>query len=454
MKDFDNIQVTVIGAARSGIAAAQLFKSHGASVFLSEQNSTHQVKTALDSLRQYGIGIEYGGHTDRVFDCAFMIISPGVPSNSSVVIEAQRRQIKVVSEIEAASWFCPAPIVAVTGSNGKTTTTTLIGEIFREAKLDNVVAGNIGIAFSGVVNTLTLNSTAILEVSSFQLDHIEMFHPKVSLLLNITPDHLDRYENSMEKYSASKARIFMNQTNDDVLIYNIDDEIVKKIVKSAKCKLLPFSINQKLNEGGYIVTTESGKQKLVIKINDEEIPLIEIGEMCIKGLHNIYNSLAAALAAKVMGIQTETISHTLKQFRGVEHRLEFVGEINGVKYINDSKATNVDSVWYALNAINEPIILLLGGRDKGNDYSKLTELIKNKVKAIVALGESAEKVYNELSGFKTVQIVTSMDEAVNAAAKFAVAGEVVLLSPACSSFDWFDNYEHRGKVFKELVNKL
>ncbi len=454
MKNFDNINVTVIGAARSGIAAAQLFKSHGASVFLSELNSTNQIKTALDSLRLSGIGIEYGGHTDRVFDCAFMVISPGVPSNSPVVTEAKRRQIKVVSEIEAASWFCPAPIVAVTGSNGKTTTTTLIGEIFRDAKLDHVVAGNIGTAFSGVVNTLTLNSTAILEVSCFQLDHIEMFHPKVSVLLNITPDHLDRYENSMEKYSASKSRIFMNQTNDDVLIYNIDNEIVKKMVKSAKCKLLPFSINQKLNEGGYIVTTKSGKQKLVIKINDNEIPLIEIGEMCIKGLHNIYNSLAAALAAKVMDIQTETICQTLKQFKGVEHRLEFVREINGVKYINDSKATNVDSVYYALNAINEPIILLLGGRDKGNDYSKLGELIKLKVKAIVAIGESAEKVYNELSGFKTVQIVTSMDEAMNTAAKFAAAGDVVLLSPACASFDWFDNYEHRGNVFKELVNKL
>ncbi|MDI6802390.1 MAG: UDP-N-acetylmuramoyl-L-alanine--D-glutamate ligase [Bacteroidota bacterium] len=454
MKDFDNIKVTVIGAARSGIAAAQLFKSHGASVFVSEQNSTNQVITALESLQSSGIGIEYGGHTDRVFDCAFMIISPGVPSNSPVVIEAQRRRIKVVSEIEAASWFCLAPIVAVTGSNGKTTTTTLIGEIFKEAKLDNEVAGNIGTAFSGVVNSLTLNSTAILEVSSFQLDHVEMFHPKVSVLLNITPDHLDRYDNSMDKYSASKARIFSNQTNDDVLIYNIDDEIVKNIVKSAICKLLPFSIKQMLIEGGYLVTNENGKQRLVIRINDEELPLVEIQEMNIKGLHNIYNSLAAALAANVMGIQAKTISQALKQFKGVEHRLEFVRVLNGVKYINDSKATNVDSVWYALNAVSEPIILLLGGRDKGNDYSKLTELIQEKVKAIVAIGESAEKVYDELSRYKTVQIVTSMAEAVKAAAKFAVTGDVVLLSPACASFDWFDNYEHRGKVFKELVNKL
>lgn len=454
MKDFNNIKVTVIGAARSGIAAAKLFKSNGASVFVSEQNSSAQIKTALESLQSDGIGIEFGGHTNRVFDSAFMIISPGVPSNSKIVIEAQQRKIKVVSEIEAASWFCPAPIVAVTGSNGKTTTTTLIGEIFGEAKLDYVVAGNIGTAFSSLLNTLTLNSTAILEVSSFQLDHIETFHPKVSVLLNITPDHLDRYENSMEKYSASKARIFINQTNDDVLIYNIDDEIVKNIVKSAKCKLLAFSINQKLNEGGYIVTTESGKQKLVIKNNGKEISLIEIEEMCIKGSHNIYNSLAAALAANVMGIKAETISRTLKQFKGVEHRLEFVRELNGVKYINDSKATNVDSVWYALNAVNEPIILLLGGRDKGNDYSKLTNLIHKKVKAIVAIGESAEKVYNDLSGLRSVQIVTSMDEAVNSASKLAVAGEVVLLSPACASFDWFDNYEHRGKVFKELVNRL
>lgn len=454
MKDFDNIKVTVIGAARSGIAAAQLFKSQGASVFVSEQNSSTQIVTALELLQSNGIAIEYGGHTDRVFDCAFMIISPGVPSNSQVVLEAQRRRIKVVSEIEAASWFCPAPIIAVTGTNGKTTTTALIGEIFKEAKLDNAVAGNIGTAFSAVVNTLNLNSTAILEVSSFQLDHIEMFHPKVSVLLNITPDHLDRYDNSMEKYSASKARIFMNQTNDDVLIYNIDDEIVKNIVKSAKCKLLPFSIKQKLNEGGYIVTSEIGKQKLVIKNNDEEISLIEIEEMRIKGFHNIYNSLAAALAANVMGIHAETISHTLKQFKGVEHRLEFVRELNGVKYINDSKATNVDSVWYALNAVNEPIILLLGGRDKGNDYSKLAELIRKKVKAIVAIGESAAKVNNELSGFKTVQIASSMDEAVKTASKLAAAGEVVLLSPACASFDWFDNYEHRGKVFKELVNRL
>ncbi len=454
MKDFDNIKITVIGAARSGIAVAKLFKSHGASVFVSELNSSDEVIAALHLLQKSGIGIEYGGHTDRVFDSALMIISPGVPSNSPVVIEAQKRRIKVVSEIEAASWFCPAPIVAVTGTNGKTTTTTLIGEIFREAKLEHVVAGNIGTPFSEVVNSLTSNSTAILEVSSFQLDHIEIFHPKVSVLLNITPDHLDRYDNSMEKYSASKARIFMNQTNDDVLIYNIDDEIVSRIVKSAKCKLLPFSINQKLNEGGYVVSDGSNNQRLVIRINNEELTLVKIQDMYIKGVHNIYNSLAGALAAKVMGIGAETISQALKQFRGVEHRLEFVRELGGVKYINDSKATNVDSVWYALDAIDEPIILLLGGRDKGNDYSKLIPLIQKKVKAIVALGESAEKVYNELSSIKKVQIVSSMDEAVKRAAMFAAPGEVVLLSPACASFDWFDNYEHRGKVFKELVNKL
>lgn len=449
MIDIRNKKICVIGAARSGLAVSKLLSLKGAIVFVSDSGEEESLKESVEYLKINQIAFEVGGHTEKVFDSSLIVISPGVPSNAQILVKALQKGIKIVSEIEVAAWFCSTPIVAVTGSNGKTTTTTLIGEIFDRAGKENIVAGNIGTAFSEKVFSLKENSTAILEVSSFQLDHIDKFRPKVSVITNITPDHMDRYGNSMEKYSASKARIFINQHEDDILIYNYDDGIVSALASKAKCKLLPFSLKIQLTEGAFV-----RDNTLTIIYNEKLSSIINTTDINIKGSHNIYNSMAAALAAKCMGINDQAITDTLKNFKGVEHRLEFVRELNGVKYINDSKATNVDSVWYAIDAVDSPIILLLGGRDKGNDYKKLFKIVHEKVKAIIAIGESADKVFNEFREIVEVKKAETMETAVQEAREISTAGDTVLLSPACASFDWFKNYEHRGKIFKEAVNKL
>lgn len=441
-------KISIIGAARSGVAAAKLLKSQHAKVFVSDKEPGENIPGS-ESLESLGIQHELGRHSERVFECSLMVISPGVPSRAPVVLEAQKRGIKVVSELEAASWFCRSPIVAVTGSNGKTTTTTLIGRMLGDAKKKHAVAGNIGTAFSSVVLELAETDVAVLEVSSFQLDHCETFRPAVSLILNITPDHMDRYENSMNLYSASKTRVFMNQQATDSLVYGADDEWATKAAATAACRKFAFSAKKMSAEGAFV---EGGK--LVTLLNGQRTEVIAANEISIKGVHNLYNSMAATVAAQLVGVGPASIRATLRNFKGVEHRLEFVREVTGVRYVNDSKATNVDSVWYALQAFEVPIVLLLGGRDKGNEYSKLAALVRKQVRAIVAIGESADKVEKAFTGIVSVQRATSMDAAVKAAQRLAQKGDVVLLSPACASFDWFQNYEQRGKVFKELVNKL
>ena len=444
-----NKKVSVIGAARSGVAVAALLKSHGAHVFVSDAAVAEKLQSSLPRLQSEHIEYEVGKHTNRVYECELMVISPGVPSTSPVVLEAQKRKLNVVSELEVGSWFCRAPIVAITGSNGKTTTTTLTGRILRDAKKKHVVAGNIGTPFSSVVLELAETDVAVLEVSSFQLDFIDEFRPTISVLLNITPDHMDRYDHSMEKYAASKARVFINQQADDVLIYNSDDPWTNKVVSEAQCRTIGLSVLQTLTQGAFV---EQGK--LVTSINGTRTEIIDIDQIFIKGMHNLYNSMAAVLVGQLLGINAASVRSSLKTFEGVEHRLEFVRTLNGVSYYNDSKATNVDSVWFALQAFKEPIVLFLGGRDKGNDYSRLVELVRKQVKAIVALGESADFVEQSFKGATVIKKSSSMEEAVDIARFLAQPGDVVLLSPACASFDWFKNYEHRGEVFKELVNKL
>ena len=447
--DFRNTKVTVLGAARSGVAVARLLISRRAKVFLSDVLPETKLRESLELLRSVGVVVEVGGHTDRVFDCSVMVLSPGVPSNAQVVLDALKRNIRVVSELEVASWFCKAPVVAVTGSNGKTTTTTLIGRILGDAKKKHVLAGNIGTAFSSVVLDVAETDLAVLEVSSFQLDHCESFRPWISVILNITEDHMDRYNHSMNEYAASKARVFMNQQPEDILISSADDPWTVKTVRNAACRKLTFSLQQLPSEGagvdrGMLVTTIEGKRTEILPID----------ELSIKGMHNVYNAMTSTLVGQLAEISVPSIRATLRNFKGVEHRLEFVRERGGVRFINDSKATNVDSVWYALQAFREPIVLLMGGRDKGNDYARLKELVKNRVKSIVAIGESAGTVEQAFRSVTTVVRASSMEEAVRHAAKLAVPGDVVLLSPACASFDWFENYEQRGRVFKELVSKL
>jgi UDP-N-acetylmuramoylalanine--D-glutamate ligase len=442
-------KISIIGARRSGVAVASLLRSTGADIFVSDLQSKKGLQRELEELELLGVPFETDGHSERVYECSLMVISPGVPSYAPVVSKARERGIKVVSELEVASWFCPCPIIAITGSNGKTTTTTLVGRILGDAKKKHVVAGNIGTAFSSVVLELDQTSLAVLEVSSFQLDHCETFRPWISAILNITPDHMDRYGNVMERYAESKARIFMNQQQSDILIHSSDDEWTMRTVNSARPRKLGFSVREKLTDGAFLEGN-----RLVTIVEGKRTEIITIPEISIKGMHNVQNAMAATLIGQLAGVGVASIRATLRNFRGVEHRLEFVRELNGVRYFNDSKATNVDSVRYALQAFEQPIVILLGGRDKGNDYSQLMELVKENVRAVVAIGESADKVVAAFSSVTKTVKATSIDKAVQQASQLAQKGDVVLLSPACASFDWFADYEERGRVFKQFVHKL
>lgn len=442
-------KISVIGAARSGIGAAKLIKKAGGVPFVSDSGNEIKLSDSIKKLNDEGIAFEINEHSGKVYDCDLLVISPGVPSDAEVIKEATKRNIKIISEIELAASFCKGNIVAVTGTNGKTTTTSLCGHLFNVCGNKTYTAGNIGVAFSEIAYDVKENEFVALEVSSFQLDFIDKFKPKAAVILNITPDHLNRYDNKFENYIASKLRIYKNQDENDYLILNKDDSVLNENVAQRKSKTFYFSLSEVLNNGAYksadqIIYNSESKLEFAFPIN----------EIQLKGNHNYANAMAVITAAKIFGFDNEKIKEGLRTFKGVEHRLEFVREIDGVKFINDSKATNVDSVWYALQSFDEPIFLILGGQDKGNDYNKIKKLVEDKVKKIYAIGSSAEKIFNFFHSFVKVELKVSLEDAVNAANKESRQGEVVLLSPACASFDMFDNYEHRGKVFKEAVNKL
>jgi UDP-N-acetylmuramoylalanine--D-glutamate ligase len=451
MTDVKGKHIVVIGAARSGVAAAILLKHKGAEVFVSDFGPVSDA--AKEKLTSNKIGFEENGHTSSAEAGEFAVVSPGVPTEAPIVQFYLNSNKEVVSEIEVASWFTNENIVAITGSNGKTTVTYWLDDIWKKAKVDHTLAGNIGFAFSEKVGAG--KGAHILEVSSFQLDHIKKFRPEISVLLNITPDHLNRYGGSLDSYAKAKFRITENQTANNWFIFNYDDPIIKQHVerlqkKESAPQLWGFSNKNEVPEGAFI-----RNEKIIFRINGNEETLMPVYEIGLQGQHNLQNGLAAALAARAAEIKNEAIRESLKTFSGVEHRLELVREVNGAKYINDSKATNVNAVWFALDSFNVPMTLILGGRDKGNDYSELKDQIKEKVHTIIAIGESKDRVKAQLGNtaphFETAE---TMREAVRIAKKGAKRGEVVLLSPACSSFDMFDDYEHRGKVFKEEVNKL
>jgi len=451
-QDLRERRFSIIGAARSGIAVATLLRSRGAAVFVSDAAPREKMQEAAAELERRGIPAEFGGHTGHVLEADTMVLSPGVPSDAAVVTGARAAGVEVVSELETAGWFCRAPIVGVTGTNGKTTTTTLIGRMLEDARHPSVVGGNIGTAFSQVVENVDGEGTAVLEISSFQLDHIRSFRAAVAVLLNITPDHLDRYGHEFGRYAAAKGRIFENQQMGDVAIYNGDDDMTRAVAERGVrpgVRRLVFSARGPVEEGAFVE-----QDHLVTVLDGRAVEVLPLREISLRGLHNQYNAMAAVLAVKARGIATASVRATLRNFRGVEHRLEFVRELRGVSFVNDSKATNVDSVWYALQSFDGPLILLLGGRDKGNDYSRLTDLVRRNVRSIVAIGESAGKVEEAFLGAVPVQRSESMSGAVRTAAALASAGDTVLLSPACASFDWFDNYEQRGRVFKKLVMDL
>jgi UDP-N-acetylmuramoylalanine--D-glutamate ligase len=457
--DVENKKISIIGAERSGVAVAQLLHRKKAVVFVSDFGKSESTLKHREELRAEKIECEAGGHSERVYDCSLMVISPGVPTNAPVVLEAQKRGIKVVAEIEVASWFCSSPIIAITGSNGKTTTTTLLGRVFNDAKKKHVVAGNIGTAFSSLVLDIDPETIVVLEVSSFQLDFIDTFRPNVAVIVNITRNHLDRYNNSMEQYAASKARIVRNQTENDLLISNADDTWTSRAVTGYRSKRLQFSAQQKVENGAF---RDNGL--LVTKIEGKESPVIAVDDISIKGDHNLQNAMAAALAAQVMGVTPAHIKATLRNFKGVEHRQEVVREVNGITYINNSKATTVEAVEMSLKSYTQPVVLIMGGKDKGNDYSTIYDLVKQKVKAVVATGYSAGTIVKNFSDKVRVETaetigdakpnIESMRRTIELATSLAQKGDIVLLSPACTSFDWFSDYEERGRVFKQLVNQL
>lgn len=449
MIEVKNKNISVIGAVRSGIGAAKLIQKLGGKPFVSDMSDNTKIKKSVEVFKDLNIDYEIGSHTDRVFDCELMVVSPGVPSNAEILVKAIEKNIKVISELELAACYCRGKIIAITGTNGKTTTTSLCAHVFSVCGKKIYTAGNIGYAFSEIALDVLPNEFVSLEVSSFQLDLIDAFKPQVAVILNITPDHLNRYENKFEKYIESKLRIYKNQDSNDFLVLNKDDSSLINSLTQYKSKNFYFSLTEPQFNGCYL----SGEQ-LIFNKNNELKFSCSIKDLSLKGEHNYQNTMVAIIAAKTFDLENEKIRQALSTFKGVEHRLEFVREIDGVVYINDSKGTNVDSVWYALRSFDNPIFLILGGQDKGNDYNKIKDLVLKKVKKIYAIGSSAEKVFNFFHHDVKVEIKGTLEDVVITANSEARKNDLVLLSPACASFDMFDNYEHRGEVFKEAVNKL
>ncbi|MBO5595952.1 MAG: UDP-N-acetylmuramoyl-L-alanine--D-glutamate ligase [Bacteroidales bacterium] len=442
-------RVVVLGGAESGVGAAVLAKVKGFDVFLSDKGQIKEEYAA--QLRKWEIPFEQGQHTEQlILNADEVVKSPGIPGTVPLVQKIREKGIRVVSEIEFASRYDSAKKICVTGSNGKTTTTSLIYYLLQNAGLNVGLGGNIGKSYAYQVATEHFDYY-VLEISSFQLDDIDSFRPDIAIITNITPDHLDRYDHKMENYVAAKFKIAKNLRSDDCFIFDSDDEItighLSKIV--LRCKMLPFSQEKEVTQGAFLKN-----DKMVLRYEKEETDIF-LQELALSGRHNIYNSMAAALAAKATGIENEVIRKSLATFQPIEHRLEPVLSIKDVLYINDSKATNVDSAWYALECQKRPVVWIVGGTDKGNDYSVLNALVKEKVKAIVCLGVDNGKIHAAFEGMVGTIIDTrSAKEAVEKASALAKAGDVVLLSPCCASFDLFKNYEDRGEQFKAAVRNL
>ncbi|HJV19002.1 MAG TPA: UDP-N-acetylmuramoyl-L-alanine--D-glutamate ligase [Sediminibacterium sp.] len=443
-------KIIILGGGESGVGAALLAKQQGYDVFLSDAGLLKEKYRS--ELQSMGIDFEEGGHgVERILAADEVMKSPGIPEKNEMVKAIRAKGIPVISEIELAYRHKgSSKIIAITGSNGKSTTTSLIYHICKTAGLDCALVGNIGYSFAKQVAEAP-KEWYIAEISSFQLDDIKTFRADVSLLLNITEDHLDRYEYKFENYINSKFKIIENQTMNDYFIYNEDDEVITRHLPllTLHTNPLPFSMKQEVKKGGYI----KGDQ-MMLRIQEERVSM-SIYDFALKGKHNQSNTMAAGIAAATIGIRKEKIREAVKNFHSLEHRMEFVAMVRGIEFINDSKATNVNSTWYALESMNKPTILILGGTDKGNDYSLIEDLVKEKVKAIICMGVDNKKIIDTFRDIVPVIVETdSAKKAVNAAFRAAVKDDVVLLSPACASFDLFKNYEDRGSQFKEAVKEL
>jgi UDP-N-acetylmuramoylalanine--D-glutamate ligase len=442
-------KIVVLGAGESGVGAAILARKKGMEAWVSDKG---KIKSKyLEILQKEEIPYEEGAHSeDIILNADEVIKSPGIPEKAPLIQKLRAKNIPVISEIEFASRYTDAKLICITGSNGKTTTTLLTYHIFKKAGLNVGLAGNVGKSFAYQVATENFDYY-VLELSSFQLDDMYKFKADVSVLLNITPDHLDRYNYKIEEYIDSKLKIVQNQTSKDSFIYCLDDEITNREVekRNISAKKYPFSITQEVKEGASLQNSE-----LVFNVNKSTLTM-PANRLSLPGKHNIYNSMAAGIAAKVMDIRKDSIRESLADFHNIEHRLEFVATIHGVEFVNDSKATNVNSAWYALESMNRPVVWIVGGTDKGNDYNILKNLVKEKVHTIVCLGKDNRKI---ISAFSTlVPFITEAStakEAVMKASKASKQGDTVLLSPACASFDLFENYEDRGNQFKEAVREL
>lgn len=440
--------IAILGAGESGVGAALLAKSKGLTPFVSDRSS---IKPSYQKeLTENEIEFEQGVHSeDRILSAGLIIKSPGIPEKVELVQKAIKKNIPVVSEIEFAGRFTDKKMVCITGSNGKTTTTMWIHHILKNAGANVAMAGNIGESLARQV-VEDIADIYVVELSSFQLDGMNDFKADIAILLNITPDHLDRYDYEMQSYVNSKFRITQNLTKNDWFIYNADDPIINKELKerSITAQLAPFSLNKTQGMAAYVANEQ-------IIINLKPIISMSIHDLSLKGKHNAQNSMASGITAKILEIRKENIRESLSDFKNVEHRLEFVAKVNGIEFINDSKATNVNSAWFALESMANPTVWIVGGVDKGNDYDTLLELVKGKVKAIVCLGKENEKIIEAFSG--SVDVIAEANSAMEAVAlsyRFAKNGETVLLSPACASFDLFESYEDRGAQFKSCVRAL
>jgi UDP-N-acetylmuramoylalanine--D-glutamate ligase len=443
-------RMVILGGGESGVGAAKLAKQNGFNVFLSDSGVLKEVYKK--ELEANAIPFEEGGHSEeQVLNADEIVKSPGIPEKNELVKKIRAKGIAVISEIELAYRYKGnSRIVAITGSNGKTTTTSLLYHMCKHAGLDAALVGNIGYSFAKQVAE-NPKPLYIAEISSFQLDDIKTFRPEIAILTNITEDHLDRYDYKFEKYIASKFRIAMNQTKEDFFIYCQDDPVTALYMNqfAIQSNPLPFTMQQQPSNGGFI---RNGQ--MTIEANNERVTM-SIYDFALKGKHNQYNTMAAGLAASTLGLRKDKIREAIESFENLEHRTEYVSTVRGVEFINDSKATNVNSTWFALESMKKPTILILGGVDKGNDYSILLDLVKEKVKAIVCMGTDNLKIHEAFGNNVSLIINTSTAaEAVQAAFHFAEKGDVVLLSPACASFDLFKNYEDRGRQFKEAVREL
>ena len=441
-------RVLVVGLGKSGVASAMFLQSQGARVTVSDAKSETQLRQEIPLLLDKGITVETGHHGERTFrDQDMIVVSPGVPVDQPQIEQARKQGIRVIGEIELAAQFVKGHVIAITGSNGKTTTTSLCGDIIKAGGKKTLVGGNIGTPAISFAENAGADTWCVLEISSFQLETIETFRPEIAAILNITPDHLDRHH-TFEAYAKAKERVFENQRPSDFAVLNADNEPCVEIGKRVKSQVLWFSRLHDVKSGAFVKG-----DKIVFRDKAGEHEIMPVNDMLLKGAHNVENVLAAVCVGMAAGVAPEQIRKAVSQFKAVEHRLEYTATVSGVEYYNDSKATNVDATIKALESFTKGVHLILGGKDKGSPYTVLNDLLHERVKTVYTIGAAATKIEAEVSGVPVVRAET-LENAVKLASDKAVRGDIVLLAPACASFDQFNSYEHRGRVFKDLVRKM